>query len=107
LIVLWTFLQQKIEPFWETIGAPGSLPTYDSNALIQHIQEQHGTPVIPPRQNRKNPRDYDKRWYRERHLIEGFLGQRKHFRRLFSRFDKSAQAFLSFLHIVGALISIK
>ena len=80
---------------------------YDRNALIQHIQEKHGTPVIPPRKNRKNPRDDDKHWYRERHLIPCFFGQMKHFRRVFSRFDKSAQAFLSFLHIVGALIWIK
>jgi len=58
---------------------------YDSNAFIQSLKNKGCTPVIPPKKNRKNPRDYDKHVYVERHLIECFFGKIKHFRRIFSR----------------------
>jgi len=37
-------------------------------------------------------------------LIECFIGKIKHFRRIFSRFDKLDGSYSSFLHFVGALI---
>ena len=45
-------------------------------------------PVIPPRSNRKEPADYDRHLYRERHLVECFINKIKHYRRIFSRFEK-------------------
>jgi transposase len=63
--------------------------------------------VIPPRSNRKEPRDYDQHRYRERHLIECFMGKIKHFRRIFSRFDKLDRSFLGFLGFVAALIWLR
>ena len=45
-------------------------------------------PVIPPRSNRKAPADYDRHLYRERHLVECFINKIKHYRRIFSRFEK-------------------
>jgi transposase len=38
--------------------------------------------VIPPNKNAKEPREYDEWRYRERHLIECFIGKIKHFRRV-------------------------
>jgi hypothetical protein len=32
---------------------------YDSKVFIEQIEKQHCTPVIPPRFNRKDPREYD------------------------------------------------
>lgn len=60
--------------------------------------------IIPPKKNRKEQREYDKHIYKERHLVEYFFSKTKHFRRIFSRFDKSADVLLSFLNFVGALI---
>ena len=80
---------------------------YDSNAFIKTLEEHGCTPVIPSRKNRKNPRPYDKHWYRERPLIECFFGKIKHFRRVFSRFDKTAEAFLSFLYFTGTLLWLR
>ena len=36
-------------------------------------------PVIPPRSNRKEPADYDRHLYRERHLVECFINKIKHY----------------------------
>lgn len=76
---------------------------YDSQAFIDKLRAQDCTPVIPSRTHRKIPRDYDKHIYKERHLIECFFGKIKHYRRIFSRFDKSAVVFLGFLYFVNAV----
>ena len=54
-------------------------------------------PVIPPRSNRKEPADYDRHLYRERHLVECFINKIKHYRRIFSRFEKLDVLFLAFI----------
>lgn len=74
---------------------------YDDDKLIRVIEMQGCRAIIPPRKNRKVPRDYDKDLYKERHLIECFFGKIKYFRRVFSRFDKTAQAYMAFLNIVA------
>ena len=80
---------------------------YDSDEFIQLINENGADAVIPPRSRRITQRDYDKHLYRERHLVECFIGKIKQYRRIFSRFDKFASTYLSFLHFVGALIWLR
>jgi len=80
---------------------------YDKDDLIAFITDHGAIPVIPPRKNRKEPRAYDAWRYRERALIECFMNKIKHYRRVFSRFDKLASRFLGFLHFAGALIWLR
>ena len=80
---------------------------YDADDLRQTVLDQGSTPVIPPRGNRTEPVDYDAWVYRERHLVECFMNKFKHFRRLFSRFDKLDRRFLAFLSFVAALIWLR
>ena len=80
---------------------------YDSNALVERLEGQKSIAVIPSKRNRKCPRDYDQHVYKERHLIECFFGKIKHFRRVFSRFDKTASVFMSFLQFVGVFIWLR
>jgi transposase len=77
---------------------------YDCDEFIMYLQKKECTPIIPPKRNRISKRTYDKYIYRERHLIECFFGKVKHFRRIFSRYDKLANSYLSFLYFAGALI---
>ena len=58
-------------------------------------------PVIPPRSNRKEPADYDRHRYRERHLVECFINKIKRYRRIFSRFEKLDTRYLGFLHFTA------
>jgi transposase len=81
-----------------------SYKAYDSNALIELIEGNNSVPVIPPKKNRKTQRGYDPHVC---HLIECFFGKIKHFRRIFSRFDKTSEAFMGFLNFVGALIWLR
>ena len=64
-------------------------------------------PVIPPKQNAKQPHEYDHWLYRERHLVECFINRITHFRRAFSRFDKLAKRYLGFLQFVSTLIWLR
>ncbi|MBK2357825.1 transposase, partial [Francisella hispaniensis] len=45
--------------------------------------------------------------YKERHLIENFFSKIKHFRRIFSRFDKTCSAFLGFIALTSTLIWLR
>jgi len=77
---------------------------YDCDEFIADLQKRKCASIIPPKSNRVVMRVYDEYIYRERHLIECFFGKIKHFRRIFSRYDKLAHSYLSFLCFVGALI---
>ena len=64
-------------------------------------------PVIPPRSNRKEAADYDRHRYRERHLVECFIGKMKHYRRIFSRFENLDTRYLGFPRFTAALICLR
>jgi transposase len=77
---------------------------YDSAPLVSAVQANGVEAVIPPRSNRKEQREYDKHLYKERHLVECFINKIKHYRRVFSRFEKLSKNYLGFLSFVSALI---
>ncbi|KTD64500.1 IS5 family transposase [Legionella spiritensis] len=77
---------------------------YDSQPFISSLKSHNCCPVIPSRKHVKCPRKIDNEVYKERFLIETFFSKIKHFRRVFSRFDKTISAFLGFIHFAGALI---
>jgi len=81
---------------------------YDADEFINLIiAEYEAEVVIPPTARRTEQRDYDKHLYKERHLVECFINKIKHYRRVFSRFEKLASRYLSFLSLVGALIWLR
>lgn len=80
---------------------------YDSDALIKSVTARGIEAVIPPKKNRKEQREYDRHLYRERHLVECFIGKIKHYRRVFSRFEKLSKNYLGFLSFVSALIWLR
>lgn len=80
---------------------------YAATDFLNFIRQMGATPVIPPKRNAKIPHQYDPWRYRERHLIECFIGKIKHFRRVFSRFDKLARRYLGFLQLASTLIWLR
>lgn len=80
---------------------------YDADKLIEQLNEQGIIPVIPPKSNRNQPRDYDKHIYKERNLVECLIGKLKHFRRIFSRFEKWAKNYMAFLRFADTLIWLR
>ena len=81
--------------------------SYDADEFLNVINDSGAVPVIPPRANRCDLRDYDTHLYRERHLVECFINKIKHYRRIFSRFEKLAVRYLGFLSFVAAVIWLR
>ncbi len=77
---------------------------YDSDTLLELIEQMGAIPIIPARKNRTQPRYIDWHLYKERHLVECFINKIKWYRRVFPRFDKLATHFLGFLSFVASLI---
>ena len=80
---------------------------YDSNAFVALVEQRNAEAIIPPRRNRKEQRPYDQHLYKERHLVECFINQMKHYRGVFSRFDKLVRRYLSFILFASTLIWLR
>ena len=80
---------------------------YDSDRFRQSIANSGAVAMIPSRSNRKETRAYDERLYKERHLVECFIGRIKRCRHIFCRFDKLADRYMGFLQFAGTLIWLK
>ena len=80
---------------------------YASQEFVDSLLERGIEVVIPPHPCAKEQREYDRWLYRERHLVECFINKIKHFRRVFSRFEKLDTSYLGFLHLVGTLIWLR
>ena len=77
---------------------------YDSKEFVETIHSQGGIPVIPSRRNAKEPREYDKFLYKDRHLVENFFLKLKNNRRIATRFEKNLTYFLGMVHLACILI---
>jgi transposase len=81
--------------------------SYDADAFRESILRSGAEPVIPSRENRKEEHHHDEHLYKERHLVECLINKMKHYRHVFSRFDKLTSRYLGFLSFVGALIWLR
>ena len=80
---------------------------YDSEAFVLHLKGRDSEAVIPSRANHKVRREIETHLYKERHLIENQIGKLKHFRRVFSRFDKLAKNYLSFIYFASSVVWLR
>ncbi len=92
----------QAEPLLDQV-APDALLVdkgYDSDALVETLQKRGITPVIPPKANRREPRETDFALYRERNLVERFFCKLKQYRAIATRYDKLANTFLAAVTMV-------
>ena len=75
------------------------------------IVQPHPIEQRPPKElQRRHPaeaqpqREYDKELYKERNLIERTFNKLKRFRRMATRYDRTALYFGSFLYLAASLI---
>ena len=74
-------------------------PGYDSEDIINQAKAQGMIPVIPPRMNRKDQREYDKERYKLRHLVENAFLHLKRWRGIATRYAKNKQSFVAAIQI--------
>ncbi|AAM55073.1 probable insertion sequence transposase protein (plasmid) [Rhizobium etli CFN 42] len=80
---------------------------YDSNHLRNAIADKGAVAVIPnnPSSARKYP--LDKHLYAQRHLIECCFSKLKQFRRVATRFEKTAENYLAVVTIAATMLWIR
>jgi transposase len=94
-------LLDQVEPEPEALLADKG---YDSDALVETLEERGITPVIPPKANRREPRKTDFALYRERNLVERFFCKLKQYRAIATRYDKLANTFIAAVALVCVLL---
>lgn len=80
---------------------------YDADRLHDLILDQGGEPIIPPRRHRKYQHSYDAIAYQERWGVEAFFAKIKQWRRIATRYDKTAATFLGFIKLASIMLWIK
>jgi transposase len=80
---------------------------YDSRAVVQAIESRGAEAVIPSRKNRAEPREYDRERYKDRNLAERFWSRAKQYRRVATRYEKTARNFLAFVHVASIMILLR
>jgi transposase len=79
---------------------------YDADEFVQKICQRGAHAVIPPRSNRKHPRKFSKRRYKSCNFVERFVNRIKHYRRVATRYEKTARNFLAFVHLASFLVTM-
>lgn len=80
---------------------------YDSDAVVAAAKRQGAEAVIPPKKNRRVSREYDKHLYKERKKIEWFINLIKQYRRVATRYEKTARNFLGFVHVASIMVLLR
>lgn len=76
---------------------------YDADAIREEIANAGIEAVIPARKGRRHPAIHDRQKYKLRNLVERLFNKLKNWRRVATRYDKTASSYLGFV----ALASIK
>jgi transposase len=80
---------------------------YDSKKLIDYVKARGAEAVIPPRSNLKEQRGFDCYLYRERNLVERFINRIKQFRRVATRYEKTARNYLAFVQVAAIAVLLQ
>jgi len=76
---------------------------YDTNAIRNKVEGKGTMPNIPPKVNRRWKNCFSPFLYRDRNAIERMFGRLKDFRRIATRYDRSATNFLAAVCLAAAV----
>ena len=77
---------------------------YDTDEIVAYALYANMEPVIPPKRNRIEQREYDRDRYKMRHLAENAFLALKRWRGIAARYAKTLDAFIAAVH--GSCIAI-
>lgn len=89
-------------------GLPASFvladKAYDADHFRLAIDSLGAQPVIPFNSSRSAVSRHDRHIYKERNLVERFFSKLKHFRRIATRYEQTARAYLSMVQLAAVVI---
>ena len=74
---------------------------YDADFIREDMERRGGTAMIPTERNRLVQLPVDAAIYALRNMVERCFNKLKNARRLATRYDKTADSYLGFIHIVS------
>jgi transposase len=80
---------------------------YDADHLRQAIADKGAIAVIPNNPSRAIKHPLDKHLYAQRHLVEGCFSRLKQFRRVATRFEKTAANYLAVVTIAAIVLWLR
>jgi transposase len=80
---------------------------YDSDALRQAIADKGALAVIPNNPSRTFKHPLDKHLYAQRHLVECCFSKLKQFRRVATRFEKTARNYRAIVTLAAIVLWLK
>ena len=80
---------------------------YDSRALVELVASRGGQAHIPTQSKVKLQRSVDRELYRRRNLVERYFCNLKQFRRIATRFEKTARNFLAAVALASARLWLR
>ena len=96
-----------VAPLIEGVNFGGLIAdkAFDSDWIIENLNERGAKIVISQHPRRSKPLDIDAEIYKWRHLIENFFCKIKEFKRVAMRSDKTDTSFAAMIHVCAAIIN--
>jgi transposase len=80
---------------------------FDADHFRRDIEAINARAVIPSNPSRALKHPLDKHLYKERHLVECCFNKLKHFRRIATRYEKTARNFLAMILAVATVLWLR
>jgi transposase len=80
---------------------------YDADRAREALLLRGVLPVIPANPVRKGPVPLDRDLYRLRNRVERLVNRLKQYRAVATRYDKTAESFLAFVHLAAARVWLR
>ena len=77
---------------------------YDANSLLDVLQKANVEIVILAKKSRLEPRPIDENLYKDRNKVERYFNKLKQYRRVATRYEKTASSFAGFVYLASAMI---
>ena len=77
---------------------------YDSDDLLKYVASLKAEAVIPAKKNRAVQRPLNRELYKDRNKVERFFNRVKHYRRIATRYEKTARNYVAMLHLVSTMV---
>lgn len=79
---------------------------YDADWFVHYLDSENIEAVIPPKTNRQTQRIIDYKVYKERNVIERTINRLKQYRKIATRYEKTATSFLALCSFVASFINL-
>ena len=79
---------------------------YDADWLLLYLESEGIEAVIPPKRSRLQKRSIDYKAYKERNVIERTINKLKQYRKIATRYEKTATSFLALCCLAATFVNL-